>query len=168
MELHMSKALFIILPSTILLYYLVSKAVNAFVKSKIKSTIISLITVYIIGVFFIYSVSLLHSAYSRHSFMKSATGELALNLTPLKINVIIEKDKAYSKSYCGQFSNKSGELINTATIMDDGNAYCGMFPPHTRFNPKQVIPYKLLSKTKALYWISPTTQIIGPAPHNNK
>lgn len=148
----MRYALLAILPFVIILYYAVSKMISIIIKSQIYSIILSIIITFIVGVYAIYLAYFLYFDYSRNAFMKSATGELALDISPLKND-------------CKKFFTISGELINTITIMNDGNAYCGMFAPNSRSDSKQLIPYKILPRSQAIYWISPTLQVIGPAPY---
>lgn len=97
-----------------------------------------------------------YAMLSRQWFFMSADGEIQLSYSPLKV------PRSANKDYCYQFKDSKGNLLHGFSI-DEGNAYCGSFWGMYNENPV-FVPYKLLSKNKALYWASPELQITGPLP----
>lgn len=65
------------------------------------------------------------------------------------------------REYCKQFTDQNGNSLDLTA--NDSAVYCGSFFGMYEKIPV-FIPYKILSKNKAIYWASPELKIIGPVP----
>ncbi|KTC66651.1 hypothetical protein Lade_1309 [Legionella adelaidensis] len=98
----------------------------------------------------------LYATISRALFSMKKQGDVELTTSPFSI------PGNQNNSYCRQFKNQYGEPIEVISTREDGR-YCGDF---WGFKTKQklYLPYQNYDASHAIYWASPTLQIVGPRP----
>ncbi|STX29422.1 Uncharacterised protein [Legionella beliardensis] len=95
----------------------------------------------------------IYAGLSRAIFSFNKQGEIELINSPLRV------PPNQDATYCHQFKNQHGQVIDVVSTRGDGK-YCGEF---WQFKDKKslLIPYKL-NANQTIYWVSPSLQIVGP------
>jgi hypothetical protein len=102
----------------------------------------------------------IQKAVDKRIFLRSADGEISLDLSPLKVPANYNGGSDYS--YCQQFSDKDGQSVKGIYHTHEA-AYCG-YVDGLYAEKVVMVPYKLLPNGKAKYWVGSGQRTIGLTP----
>jgi hypothetical protein len=98
-----------------------------------------------------------YASISRGLFSLHANGQVNLNASLLKVPKGVS-----AVNYCKKFKKTNGKELNEYTLDDE--EYCGIVWREQPYAKTVFLPYRLLESGKAVYWLSPSLQLIGPKP----